>query len=100
MAALEALALALPTTLGGVLVVFAQIGNAHLGSGILAAILGLVVLHLAIGAVAAGVSAAGTPLVMDWNISLAPWLAVLLLFVLARVFQQGAGMREDLAGTV
>lgn len=46
LAALEAVALALPTTLGGVLVVFAQIGNAQLGSGILAAILGLVVLHL------------------------------------------------------
>jgi hypothetical protein len=28
------------------------------------------------------------------------WLAVLLLFVLARVFEQGTRMREDLAGTV
>ena len=30
----------------------------------------------------------------------APWLAVLLLFVLARVFDQGARMRADLDGTV
>jgi hypothetical protein len=28
------------------------------------------------------------------------WLAVLMLVVLARVFEQGARMREDLEGTV
>ena len=32
--------------------------------------------------------------------SFAPWLAVLLLFVLADVFARGARMRDDLAGTV
>ena len=32
--------------------------------------------------------------------SFAPWLAVLLLFVLAGVFARGARMREDLEGTV
>ena len=32
--------------------------------------------------------------------SLAPWLAVLLLFVLAGVFSRGARMRADLEGTV
>src|SRR5688572_29970982 len=32
--------------------------------------------------------------------SATPWLAVLLLFVLAGVFSQGARMRADLAGTV
>lgn len=32
--------------------------------------------------------------------SFAPWLAVLLLFVLAGVFARGAQMRDDLAGTV
>jgi hypothetical protein len=32
--------------------------------------------------------------------SVAPWLAVLLLFVLAGVFSHGARMREDLEGTV
>ena len=30
----------------------------------------------------------------------APWLAVLLLFVLSGVFAQGARMRADLEGTV
>lgn len=34
------------------------------------------------------------------TLSLTPWVAVLLLFVLARVFQRGTQMREDLAGTV
>lgn len=32
--------------------------------------------------------------------SFTPWLAVVLLFVLARVFEEGTRMRADLAGTV
>lgn len=64
------------------------------------AVLGLELLHLAIGAVAASASTEETPLDVDWNLSVTRWLAVLLLFVLARVFEQGARMREDLAGTV
>ena len=32
--------------------------------------------------------------------SFAPWLAVLLMFLLARVFAEGTRMREDLEGTV
>ena len=64
------------------------------------AVLGLELLHLAIGAVAAGASTDETPLDIDWSLSVTRWLAVLLLFVLARVFEQGARMREDLAGTV
>jgi hypothetical protein len=64
------------------------------------AVLGLEVLHLAVGAVAAGVSTAQAPLDLGWGFSVTRWLAVLLLFVLARVFEQGSHMREDLAGTV
>jgi hypothetical protein len=37
---------------------------------------------------------------LDWSFSFAPWLAVLLLFVLARVFEHGAWMRSELEGTV
>jgi len=37
---------------------------------------------------------------IDAGFSFAPWLAVLLLFVLARVFEQGTRMRSDLEGTV
>jgi hypothetical protein len=64
------------------------------------AVLGLELLHLAVGAVTAGVSTQEAPLDLDWSFSVTRWLAVLLLFVLARVFEQGSRMREDLAGTV
>src|SRR4051812_7017692 len=40
------------------------------------------------------------PLDINVGFSFAPWLAVLLLFVLARVFDEGTRMRADLAGTV
>jgi hypothetical protein len=64
------------------------------------AVLGLEIMHLVVGAVAAIVSSAGHQLDIDWSFSLTRWLVVLLLFVLARVFDQGARMREDLEGTV
>jgi hypothetical protein len=64
------------------------------------AVLGLELMHLAVGAVAAGVSTVEAPLDLRWSFSATRWLAVLLLFVLARVFEQGSLMREDLAGTV
>ena len=64
------------------------------------ALLGLELLHLAVGAVAASASSKSQPLDIDWNFSIAGWLAVLLLFVLARVFEHGTRMREDLEGTV
>lgn len=64
------------------------------------AVLGLELLHLCVVAAAAGISTDQTPLDIGEGFSVTRWLAVLLLFVLARVFQQGARMREDLAGTV
>jgi hypothetical protein len=64
------------------------------------AMLGLELMHFTVGAVAALVSTAAAPLNIGWGFSLTRWLAVLLLFVLARVFEQGARMREDLEGTV
>jgi hypothetical protein len=64
------------------------------------ALLGLQLLHLAVGAVAAAASSSSQPLDLDWNFSVSGWLAVLLLFVLARVFDHGTRMREDLEGTV
>ena len=74
--------------------------NAVRFKGIAWAVLGLELLHLAVGAVAAGVSTDRAPLDLDWSFSVTRWLAVLLLFVLAQVFEQGSRMREDLAGTV
>jgi hypothetical protein len=64
------------------------------------ALLGLELLHLAVGAIAAAVSSASQPLDLDWNFSVTGWLAVLLLFVLARVFDHGTRLRDDLEGTV
>lgn len=64
------------------------------------ALLGLEVLHLTVGAVARSISSAAHPLDIDGSFSVTRWLAVLLLFVLARVFEHGARMRDDLEGTV
>jgi hypothetical protein len=63
-------------------------------------VLGLELLHLAVGAVVAAASSRTAPLHIGWSVSPTPWLAVLLLFVLARVFERGAAMREELQGTV
>ena len=45
-------------------------------------------------------SDAGAPVDLDAGFSVSAWLAILLTFVLARVFAEGARMREDLEGTV
>ena len=76
------------------------LANAARLRGIAWAVLTLEVMHFAVGAVAASVSSAGVPLDISWGFSLTRWLAVLLLFVLAQVFEQGARMREELEGTV
>ena len=60
------------------------------------AILALELVHFAVGGIAAGVSSAAVPLNISWGFSVTRWLAVLMLFVLARVFEQGARMREEL----
>ncbi|MBI4893171.1 MAG: DUF2975 domain-containing protein [Acidobacteria bacterium] len=64
------------------------------------AVLALELAHLVVAGIAAGVSSPAVPLRIGWNFSLTRWLAVLLLFVLSRVFDEGARMREDLEGTV
>jgi hypothetical protein len=63
-------------------------------------VLGLELLHLGVGVIEAAVSSPAAPLDLNWRFSPTPWLAVLLLFVLARVFDHGTRMREDLEGTV
>src|SRR5436309_14196031 len=64
------------------------------------ALLALQVLSLVIGAIAKTVSTPAHPLHLDAGFSISGWLAVLLTFLLARVFAEGALMREDLEGTV
>jgi hypothetical protein len=63
-------------------------------------LLGLQLLSLVIGAVAKAVSSPANPLHLDAGFSIDGWLAVLLTFVLARVFAEGTLMREDLEGTI
>jgi hypothetical protein len=63
-------------------------------------LLALQLLSLVIGAIAKAVSTPAHPLHLQAGFSISGWLAVLLTFLLARVFAEGALMREDLEGTV
>jgi hypothetical protein len=63
-------------------------------------LLGAEGLHLLVGALARLTSTPEQRVDIDWSFSFTPWIAVLMLFVLARVFAHGARMREDLEGTV
>ena len=64
------------------------------------ALLALQLLSLVIGAIAKAVSTPAHPLHLQAGFSISGWLAVLLTFLLARVFAEGTLMREDLEGTV
>ncbi len=64
------------------------------------ALLALQLLSLVIGAIAKAVSTPAHPLHLNAGFSISGWLAVLLTFLLARVFAEGTLMREDLEGTV
>ena len=64
------------------------------------ALLTLQCLSLVIGAIAKTVSTPAHPVNVDAGFSISGWLAVLLTFLLARVFAEGTLMREDLEGTV
>src|SRR6267143_1295565 len=74
--------------------------NAHRLQAIAWALFALQLLSLVIGAIAKTVSTPAHPLHLDAGFSISGWLAVLLTFLLARVFAEGTLMREDLEGTV
>jgi hypothetical protein len=63
-------------------------------------LLTLQLLSLVIGGIAKHVSTPEHPLHISAGFSISGWLAVLLTFLLARVFAEGALMREELAATV
>ena len=63
-------------------------------------LLALQLLSLVIGAIGKAVSTPAHPVDIDAGFSINGWLAVLLTFLLARVFAEGAAMRDDLEGTV
>jgi hypothetical protein len=63
-------------------------------------VLVLEVMHVIVGIVANRASTPSLPIDINWSFSVTRWLVVLLLFVLARVFDQGTRMREELEATV
>ena len=63
-------------------------------------LLALQLLSIVIGGVGKAISTPAHPLHLDAGFSTSGWLAVLLTFILARVFAAGTLMREDLKGTV
>ena len=63
-------------------------------------LLALQILGIVIGVIAKAISTPAHPLHINAGFSINGWLAVLLTFLLARVFAEGTLMREDLEGTV
>jgi hypothetical protein len=74
--------------------------NARRLQAIAWALLALQLLSIVIGGIGKAISAPAHPLHLNAGFSPSGWLAVLLTFVLARVFAEGASMRDDLEGTV
>jgi hypothetical protein len=63
-------------------------------------LLAVQILSIVIGAIGKSISTPEHPVHLDAGFSTNGWLAVLLTFVLARVFAEGTSMRDDLEGTV
>ena len=57
-------------------------------------------LSLVVAAIAKTITSPAHPVNMDAGFSVNGWLAVLMSFILARVFAEGTLMREDLEGTI
>lgn len=74
--------------------------NAQRLQSIAWALLALQLISMIIGGIANAVSTPAVPLHLDAGFSANGWLSVLLTFILARVFAEGAQMRADLDGTV
>jgi Protein of unknown function (DUF2975) len=74
--------------------------NAYRLRAIAWVLLAVQLLSLVSGAIAEALSTPARPISVDAGFSISGWLAVLLTFVLARVFAEGALMRQDLEGTI
>ena len=74
--------------------------NAYRLNAIAWFLLALQILSIAISLIGKAIANHGNPLHLDAGFSINGWLAVILTFVLARVFAEGTLMREDLEGTV
>jgi hypothetical protein len=74
--------------------------NADRLQGIAGVLLALQFLSLVIAGIARAISTPTHPFYLDAGFSVSGWLAVILTFILARVFAEGTLMRGDLEGTV
>ena len=74
--------------------------NAYRLNAIAWLLLALQIVGLVIALIGKAVSTPAHPLHVDAGFSPGGWLAVILAFVLARVFAEGTLMREDLEGTI
>jgi hypothetical protein len=74
--------------------------NASRVQAIAWSLLALQLLSPVIAAIAKALSTPAHPIDIDAGFSINGWLAVLLTFLLARVFAEGTLMREDVEGTV
>ena len=74
--------------------------NAYRLQAIAWALVALQLLSMIIGGIGKAIASQEFPLHLDAGFSVSGWLAVLMTFILARVFAEGALMREDLDGTV
>jgi hypothetical protein len=103
--------LSVPLNYGILTRLLAIVGTVRAGDPFLAAnaqrlqviawlLFGVQLLSVIIGGIARSVSTASRPIDVDAGFSINGWLAVLLTFLLARVFAEGARMRDDLEGTV
>ena len=63
-------------------------------------LVGLQLISITIAAIGRAISTPEHPFHLDAGFSVNSWLAIILMFVLARVFAEGTLMREDLEGTV
>jgi hypothetical protein len=61
---------------------------------------GMQVLSITIAAIGKYISTAEHPIALEAGFSVNAWVAILLTFILARVFAEGTVMRRDLEGTV
>ena len=74
--------------------------NAYRLNAIAWILLGLQLISMAVWAIGKQVSTPDHPLHLNAGFSSSGWLAVILTFVLARVFAEGSMMRDDLKGIV
>ena len=74
--------------------------NAYRLQAIAWLMVGLQLISMIIAATGRVISTAEHPFDLDAGFSVNSWLAIILTFVLARVFAEGTLMREDLEGTV